>query len=379
MIAERLIGYRKHLHAHPELSGQEYGTSAYIRNTLFTTCPSARFFDVAKTGLIVQFAGKDSREHVLLRCELDALPIDETQLNVSGHGSKVVGVSHKCGHDGHMAILMGVAEQLEKSPPPGTVSLLFQPAEETGQGARAVLKDPVFDKVCRPKHVFALHNIPGKSTGEIWVKPGVFTASVISVKVTLKGRTAHAGEPWNGTNPCYTISKIISSAKALETQDLDSPNFRLVTPVYINAGSEDFGIGAGCGELGFTLRAKSNEQLEKLKKLFESVVKSLCKAYKLTNEMLWLAEFRAVQNSKKSVTIIKEAATQSKIKIVDQESPFSWGEDFGLFTEKYQGAMFAVGSGTDTPPLHHQDYDFPDEVIAPCVDLFGKIIKKVQH
>ncbi|MFT7613142.1 MAG: amidohydrolase [Parvicellaceae bacterium] len=377
MMPKKLVSYRKYLHAHPELSGYEFKTSAYIREVL-AACSSAQFYEVAKTGLLVQFKGENPENHVLLRCELDALPIHEAPGKWTNYGSNSDGVSHKCGHDGHMAILMGVTEQLEKHPPNGTVSLLFQPAEETGIGSNLVVNDPVFNKVCKPTKVFALHNIPGRTMGEIIVKNGDFSSSVISAKVVLKGKASHAAAPENGENPIYMISKFIQTVKAMENRDVESEEFRLLTPIYVKAGSEDFGISASYGELGYTMRAKSHDQLDALKKTFEFYVLNSARSKGLTVNVSWLAEFRGVRNADQSVEIIKKAGLELGLTVFNKAIPYSWGEDFGVFTEKYSGAMFGVGAGISTPPLHDKNYDFPDEIIDTCVKLFMKIIQKAQ-
>jgi amidohydrolase len=377
MKLEKLIEHRRHLHHYPELSGKEIMTSLYIEKYMNDNCTNAIVNKLSKNGLLVIFRGKDKGKEILLRCELDALPILET--NDFIYKSKKKGVAHKCGHDGHMAILLAVAAHFQKNPiKKGKVSLLFQPAEETGKGASIILKDKNFKKNCTPDFVFALHNIPGYPLHSIVTRYNSFNSSVISVKVKLIGKTSHAAEPEMGINPSLAVSEIIRKANALEVVDQELRNFSLITPVFITLGKESYGVSAGSGELGFTLRTWSNIGMRNLKERFLEIILAVVSTHKLTYEVQWLEEFKSVENDKESVNVIQKAATDNKLSFFLKKQPFKWGEDFGLFTENYKGAMFGIGAGIDTPALHNPDYDFPDELIESGSKMFIQIIKKIQ-
>lgn len=189
---------------------------------------------------------------VLVRCELDALPIIEA--NTFKHRPQLHGVSHKCGHDGHMAILCDLAVALTQNPLVcGKVVLLFQPAEENGQGAHAVLQDPKLNDIA-PDFCLALHNLSGYTLGSVLVKKGSFTASVVSLALQLKGKIAHASEPHHGRNPAEAISEIITFFKKKEIPDPSQAAFALATPIHINLGELAYGIAAGKAERHYTLR-----------------------------------------------------------------------------------------------------------------------------
>ena len=161
-----LKAFRRDLHAHPEISGEEKETAKRVLAVLNTLKPDALLTEVGGTGILATFGTDEKGPQVMVRCELDALPIQE--VNTFGHKSVNKGVSHKCGHDGHATILTGLAEKLAaKRPAKGRVHLLYQPAEENGAGAAAVLKDPRM----QDKHfdlVLALHNLPGYKLGSTW-------------------------------------------------------------------------------------------------------------------------------------------------------------------------------------------------------------------
>lgn len=173
-FTDSLVRLRKELHQHPEVSGKEIETSRRILSFLENYQPAELITELGTTGVMAIYKGKKAGKTVLFRCELDALPTEET--NDFEHRSLNNGVSHKCGHDGHMAILCGLAAELHQNKPKsGTVVLLFQPAEEDGSGAQKVLLDPKFATI-QPDYVFALHNLPGFPRHQIVVKKKLLPA-----------------------------------------------------------------------------------------------------------------------------------------------------------------------------------------------------------
>lgn len=377
MHIDELIRHRKHIHQHPELSGKEQQTSAYIRSFFEENVPSAKLRSVGGTGLLVSFQGIYPKPSIVLRCELDALPIQE--INDFDYASTTAGVSHKCGHDGHMSILMAVGAELGHHAPKGTVQLLFQPAEENGNGAPAILHDQNFTEAAHPDYVFALHNIPGIALGEIQSKAGNFTPAVISIELEFHGKVAHAAEPQNGKNPMYTLSEITLQSRRIQKRFTDQGIFCLITPIYCDAGSRNFGIAAGYAKMGFTLRTYSNEDLKELKEAFLQLIVETSEQDELSCTVTWTEAFSSIENDSTCVRFIETAAEHLGYSYHQKKEPFPWGEDFGLFTEKYPGAMFGIGAGKNSPALHNPDYDFPDALIEPAAAMFLTIIKLVQE
>ena len=193
---DELIRIRKQLHAQPELSGKEEKTSQLIAEYLERVGIKKIYRHISHHSLIAEITGNNPGPVVLFRCELDALPIEE--LNHIDYRSQVAGISHTCGHDGHMSIMLGFACELLKQPPDkGRILLLFQSAEETGQGAKALL-DSGFLKNYDIDSAFALHIMPGYDQGAIICKEGNFTPAVESLNIELIGKTSHAAEPEKG-------------------------------------------------------------------------------------------------------------------------------------------------------------------------------------
>lgn len=363
---------RRHLHQHPEVSTQEYKTQSFLRETL-NNIGCKEVYDIGKTGLLVHFKGTGKGNTIMLRADIDALPIEET--NTFDYASVYKGVSHKCGHDGHATIMLAVAMALHKNPPhKGEVYLLFQPAEENGHGARDVLADKGFN--IKPHKVFALHNLPGYAKNEIVCRKGSFTAAAKSVILKLKGKTSHAAEPEKGFNPGLAMAEILGLSETLSQKDIKKEDFALITMVYATLGEKAYGVSAGYGEVHLTLRTWQNEVMENLVHQLLEKIKEITQKHHLQLEVEWLEIFHANDNDDEAYTIICESVKDLGLSYVDRETPFKWGEDFGLFTEKFSGAMFGIGAGKDSPALHNPDYDFPDEIIPTARDMFLKILDK---
>lgn len=374
---EELIRFRKELHRYPELSCEEFKTSERIENFLQQFKPDILINKLGGTGIAAVYDGKHAGKTILIRCELDALPIQE--INDFKHQSVHDGVSHKCGHDGHATIVCGVAAMLyQQRPERGRVVLLFQPAEENGRGAAAVLADEKF-KAIQPDYVFALHNLPGFPENQIVVKNGSFTSAVNSIIIRLQGKTAHAGEPHKGINPALAIAEITQQLLQLTVSDISKNDFCLVTPVYTHMGELAYGVSAGAGEVHFTLRCRDNERMRLLETKAESIVQNITSKHQLKSDISWTESFFANQNSPKAVGWIRESALECNLAVFEAVVPFGWGEDFGLFTEKFEGAMFGLGAGENMPALHNPDYDFPDTILPAGIKIFHTLLKKVNH
>ena len=355
-----------------ELSNFEFRTAQKIFDYLLENT-EARIIKVGQTGLMAIFKGTKKGKTIMLRADTDALPISET--NTFDHQSTDPNVSHKCGHDGHTTILIGVAELLTQNPiKKGNVILLWQPAEENGMGAKAVMEDKEFKKL-KIDQVFALHNLPGIPLHKILYKSGAFTGNVKSLILKLEGRTAHAAEPEHGENPALAIAEILQFSDEITINDPSNKKFFLITPVYSEFGTKDYGISAGSGELHLTLRSWDPKWFEERVQLLEKEIKKIATKYKLKVSHFWTQEFYSNQNDKKAVKIIKKSAQDLNLNHAKLKTPFKWGEDFGLFTQKFPGAMFGIGAGEDCPALHNQNYDFPDEITETASNLFYKILE----
>ena len=368
---EFFVQFRHELHRFPEVSGQEFDTQQRIKIVVSQFNPVA-IIEVGGTGLLLQYGNDATGPSTLIRADIDALPIQE--VNSFDHKSRNEGVSHKCGHDGHATILARLALLLAEKPVVyGRVYLLFQPAEETGKGAEAVLNDPAFASI-RPDRVFALHNLPGYQQGVVVCKSGPFTSSVLSIIITFTGAVSHSAEPENGLNPAYTMAEFMLKSKSLQNPDPQSDDFALITPIYTTMGEKSYGISAGYGEVHLTLRTRNAKRMEALTVQLQTWLAELAIESGLAIGTTYTEAFFANQNDSEAVEQIKRSAQTLGYSFIEKQEPFKWGEDFGLFTQHYPGAMFGIGNGEDSPALHNDDYDFNDNLIEPAAQLFLELI-----
>ena len=227
--------------------------------------------------------------------------------------------------------------------------------------------------------VFALHNLPGHPLKEVILKKGPFTAAVNSMVITLIGRTSHAGEPDKGINPALAMAEIIQKVNDLNNPDQHSDKFRQITYVHASMGEKAYGVSAGKCELGFTFRCWSTEERDILGKEIQAIAYAAGRTYGLKVEINYLQSFHANENDDQAIDIIERAAQEENLKISWRELPHRWGEDFGIFTEEYKGALFGIGAGENTPALHNPDYDFPDELIDTGSRMFYRIIENINN
>lgn len=365
---------RRKLHQHPELSLEEHDTAARIIDFMHALNPDAVVKNIGGTGVAITFGNMENSEetHVMLRCELDALPI--TELNTFAHKSQCHGVSHKCGHDGHMAILAAVAEHYSQHKHQnGQVTLLFQPAEETGQGAEAVINDPQFQ--LSPDYVFALHNVPKFEMGEIIVKSGTMCCASRGATIRFEGKTAHAAQPETGISPVHAINALIPVLTDLPQLINATSQFTFATIVGVNIGEKAFGTAPSLGEVYVTLRSETDSEMSQLICEIETKAKALAEQHQLSLSVHYEDVFDATVNHPQAVDVIKAALADESITLTD--TPFRWSEDFGRFTQRHCGALFGLGAGRATPDLHNADYDFPDELIATGSGYFIKLIDHI--
>lgn len=366
---------RRELHKYPELSGHEVCTAKRIKEFISTHNDTEIIDEIGGHGLAAIYSYPNAGPTIMIRCELDALPIDE--YNTFDYKSTKQGISHKCGHDGHMAMVAGLVLWLrDQSFDSGTVILLFQPAEETGKGAYKILNDKKFKDI-HIDYAFALHNLPGEPLNSIVALNNYFSATVQSLVIQLAGKESHAAEPENGNNPSLGVAEIIHKLSNLNIIDPHQESFAILTPVHINMGEKAYGVSPGYGEVHYTLRTWSETEMDQLKENVQSILSELCEKYQLELELDWLEYFPAVKNDKKCNEFILNAAKLKKLKIIERSFPLKFGEDFGWFSKQCKAAMFGLGSGLESPALHHADYDFPDEIIPTGMSMFQEIITQL--
>lgn len=356
---------RRELHKHPDLSGQERETARRIVDFFVALHPDNIIEHLGGNGVAIIFSGEEAGPTILLRCELDALPVEET-LNAA-HCSIRPGLSHACGHDGHMAILAAVGTQLAlKRPHKGKVVLLYQPAEETGAGAAAVLADSKFAAIS-PDSTFALHNLPGYPLGQVIIRSGTFACASRGMAIRLLGTAAHAAQPETGQSPTNAMCRIIEALTNLPPGLVPASETAFATVVGATLGERAFGIAPDRADIWLTLRSENDTTMSRIVDYAERVVRKWASADNLEYTIGYEDIFPATLNSPRAVERVCRATEVDALHILDK--PFRWSEDFGRFTALCDGALIGIGAGTDVPALHNPDYDFPDSLIVPAAQL----------
>lgn len=374
MPERSLRALRRRLHRLAEPSGAEARTAAFVAAELASCGPARLLQGLGGHGVAAVWDAPDALPGpvVLLRAELDAVPVPETL--ALRHASLTPGLAHKCGHDGHMAMLLGVARRLAPSPPPrGRVVLLFQPAEETGTGAVAVAADPRL-RALQADWLFALHNLPGYEAGRVLVRPGAFAAGSAGLRVRLKGRTAHAAEPARGRSPDLAMSELITALVTLSPGSADTEALELVTVTHARLGEPAFGIAPGEAEVLATLRSDDDAALASLRRRAAATARAVARRHGLSCTIAWEEVFPVTWNDPRAVALVRQAATAAGRPLGrPRESSFRWSEDFGVLARLGCGALFGLGAGRGGPGLHAERYDFNDDLLPLGVDLLHRL------
>jgi amidohydrolase len=310
----------------------------------------------------------------MIRADIDALNIPEA--NPISYRSIHKGISHKCGHDGHATILCGLAERLSKSrPEKGEVVLLFQPAEETGHGAKAILKDPQFETIV-PDAAYGLHNLPGFEKGKVLVRKGCFAAASFGLKMFFEGSTAHASQPETGRNPSELMAILIHQLEKKREMLKDFKPLTTFVITHAALGNETFGVAPGHAEIWLTLRSFDDKNLEILANQILEMCQNKAKDHLLDFSFTMHEAFAATNNNDKKISIIEKAAQSLDLELGHLLEPFRWSEDFGRFGGICPIGFFGLGSGLSQTALHNADYDFPDDLLEKGIAIFEQIIRE---
>ncbi len=349
---------RHELHAHPGISGDEHFAHDLIVRELAACHPDKVYTHVGGFGVIAVWGTELSHPAIAIRGDIDALP--------SGH---------RCGHDGHTAILLQTAQWLgkKKTSPGHTVILIFQPEEETGTGAQKILDSGILQQY-NIQCIYGYHNLPGFPLGTVVLNLRTFAAASTGIIYRLKGRSTHASTPEKGINPGLATAEIIQAFNRLNNHnETDLDHFRQSTLICVQLGQEAFGTSAGQADIMFTLRAFSNTVMEQLLAEANSIVADIAAQHKLDFTHTLRDPFPATENRSDIVENIEQHCNCRYRHLL---TPFRWSEDFAHYLQFFPGAMFGIGSGEKQPELHHPDYNFPDALIEPAAHILINLINK---
>jgi len=371
--AAELVAFRRRLHERPELSGEERETARAVRAFLERTAPDRVIDNLGGHGLAAVYEGAAPGPCLMFRAELDALPIDE--VSAAPYRSRTLGKAHLCGHDGHMAALAGLALGLSRGrPKKGRVVLLFQPAEETGAGAEAVILDPLFSAI-QPDFVFAWHNMPGMPRGVASIANGPAACASRGLRVIFNGRTAHASSPEAGISPMRALARLMPELTALGRGGTIDADYSLVTITHVEMGAHSFGVAPGRGELWATLRTVTDATMESLVARAEGLIRDAASADGLEVDIAYRDAFDSAVNAPAAVEQVTRALEAEGVKW-SVGLPMRPSEDFGRYSAEAPSALFLLGAGEGHPSLHNADYDFPDELAPIAARVLMRVARE---
>ena len=368
-LSPRLIEIRRHLHSHPELSGQEHHTAAFVAGVLSSNGVHVRE-GVGKTGVIGEVQGTPSdRPCLAIRTDMDALPIQErTGLE---YASKAAGVMHACGHDVHTTVGLGTAMVLSQLAEelPGKVRFLFQPAEEVAQGASWMVQDKAMDNVSA---ILSLHVFPSIPAGKVGIRYGALTAAADELDIIIVGESGHGARPHEAIDAIWIAAQVITTL-----QQAISRTQNPLRPVVLSIGQINGGrapnVIADSVKLRGTVRSLHPETRANLPLWIEKIVGNVCASYGAQYEVNYRPGTPGVQNdlalSQLLQTAAEEAWGSDRVQVLTE--PSLGAEDFSLYLEHAPGSMFRLGVGYEDRatnyPLHHPQFEVNESAIVTGV------------
>lgn len=372
-LSNEARGWRRHLHTHPELQFVETETAQFVAEKLrsFGLEPVC---GLGGTGVVAIIDGNGMPgKSVGLRCELDALPIEE-QTNVP-YASKIPGVMHACGHDGHMAMLLGAAKALAGTRDfPGRVVVIFQPAEEFGGGGEKMIADGLFETF-HCDEVYGVHNMPGIEPGKIAGVPGPVMAAARAWDLRIEGKGAHAGWPHTGIDGIAVAMDFVNACNAIVAREIDPIAAAVISPTQIHAGN-NYNVIPQSVHLGGTIRTLSDAAMADVIERMQRVARGLSIGKNCDVGLEIQSGYPVTVNHDEQLAAALSAARTAFGDGVIEEvcAPKMGTEDFSYMLNVRPGAYLFLGSG-DVAPLHNPAYDFPDAILERGIGLWLAIAK----
>ena len=363
-LAPRLIEIRRHFHSHPELSGQEYQTAAYLAGVL-SSCGLQVREGVGRTGAIAELAGQGTDDRVLaIRTDMDALPImEKTGLE---YASQQAGIMHACGHDIHTTVGLGTAMILsELAPSPGKVRFLFQPAEEIAKGASWMVEDGAMDGVTGILGVHVWPKIPG---GKVGIRYGALTAAADYLEIIIMGEAGHGGRPHEAVDAIWIAAQVITTLQQAISRT-QNPLRPVVLTIGKISGGSALNVIADRVKMVGMVRSLHPETHAALPEWIEQIVANVCQSYGANWEVNYTRGIPSVQNDLHLTQLVEKAAVEAwgspAVQIMSE--PSLGAEDFSVYLESSPGTMFRLGVGQENGknyPLHHPKFEADESAIV---------------
>ena len=367
-FAPRLIEIRRHIHAHPELSGEEYQTSAYIAGVL-SSCGLNVTESVGKTGVVGDLAGSGSDKRTLaIRTDMDALPIHESaKLDFA---SRNQGIMHACGHDVHSTLGLGTAMVLSQLPNklPGNIRFLFQPAEEIAQGAKWMVNDGVMEGV---NAIYGVHVFPSILARKVGIRYGALTSAADELEIVIQGESGHGARPHQAIDAIWIAAQVITGLQQALSRT-QNPLHPIVLSIGKIEGGRAHNVIADRVKMVGTVRSLHPDSHANLPQWIENIVQGICQTFGAKCQVDYRRGVPSVHNDE-TLTQLLEAATREawgdeSVQLLPE--PSLGAEDFSVYLDKVPGCMFRLGVGHDRKtnyPLHHPKFEVDEDAIVTGV------------
>jgi|TARA_Y100001960_G_scaffold26940_1_gene23718 amidohydrolase len=375
-ISEHIYSYRRDFHQYPELSFQEYRTAETISKHLESFGIEHRT-EVGKTGVVGEIVFGDGPT-IALRADMDALPIQE--VGDLKYKSKNEGVMHACGHDGHMAILLGAANALSKNKKlkKGKVRFIFQPAEEGAGGARYMIKDGCLDQV---DEIYGLHLWNYQPVGEIGVKNGPIMAAADMFDIIIKGKGGHGATPQGTVDAIVVASNLITMLQTIVSRNTNPLDNTVVTIGEINGG-QNFNVIADEVRLTGTTRAYTENNRNMIKKRMQDIIDGVSKSFGAEIVLKYKEGYPPTVNHEDPTKLVLEASSMVVGKGAGYPYLSMGGEDFSYYLQKVPGCFFFVGSAPDknnilSTPHHCSHFDIDERSLLIGASVYVNLIDNI--
>jgi amidohydrolase len=366
VICDELVQYRRHFHAHPELSLEEYETAAFIARELQSFGFDRIRTGIGKTGILATLRGEKPGPVTLLRADMDALPIEE--LIDAPYRSQREGVMHACGHDGHMAILLAAARDLagRRKDVSGTLVFCFQPGEEGAAGNKLMIEDGALEDP-HVDRTFALHLFTGLAAGKIGIRDGAFFASSDRFEIELIGKGGHGAMPQSAIDPVVAAAQLIVMLQTIVSREIAPKDPAVVTVGSLHAGTT-FNVIPDRAKLLGTVRAFDPAVRQSMPERLERIVHGVCDALRLDYELEHHWGYPPTVNDRPINDVVRRVARDvvGAANVVDPHDVILWAEDMAFMQEQRPGSYFVVGARGTTKglePQHSARYDIDESAL----------------
>ncbi|MBY6068698.1 amidohydrolase [Leisingera aquaemixtae] len=368
---DRLTALRRDFHRHPELGFQEERTKAKVAEHL-----RGLGLEVHEgVGVIGLLRAGSGNRAIGLRADMDALPITETSTH--GYVSETPGKMHACGHDGHMAMLLGAAERLvQEQGFDGTVVFIFQPNEEHGLGAQAMIAEGVLERF-PIEEVYAIHNLPGAPVGQVSTRPGQICSSESLFEISIRGQGGHASMPQAGVDAITVGAELVLALQTIVSRKL-APGSGAVVSVteFLTDGQRN--VLPGHAVLKGDVRARVPEDREAVERFMRQIAAGVAAAHSVEAKVSFNTEFVETINAGGPVEAACRAGEAAGREVVRNRPPMSFSEDFAHFAAAVPGCFLLLGNGEEGPsgqPLHSADYDFNDALLPIGAEFWVQLVR----